>query len=220
MNLSVEVFMKIIFLLCIIFPLTSFAEERWHMVSFEADGFGSSITHEDIETKSGSPFKRVIYIFSDIGLNYAFRVSSRFQLGATYHTTHREYRLRSSNNGHSSVEIEEQAIGGFVLYNFSEDLNDSWYGGLKFSVIKYNEENSDEFQSAEGKGPFELDDSSELSEFLVGKRFSLRGFNVPNLAFSPQLSIYYKTHAKDFKDNRIGNGTGFTIQPIRFDLLF
>jgi hypothetical protein len=198
----------------------SFAEEPWHMVSFARDGFGFSASHEDINAKSKSPFKDVIYFFSDIGLNYAYRVSSRIQIGAHYQNIHREYRLRSTAGGHSSVDIEEQTVGAFVIYNFSNDLNDSWYTGYGFSVIKYNEENSEVFQTAEGKGPFELDDSSELNEILIGKRFSLRGFHVPNLAFAPQLSVFYKTHAKDFKDNRIGNGTGLNVQPIRFDLLF
>lgn len=212
--------MKFFVFLCIIFPLTALSEERRHMVSFGRDGFGLSSSHEEIDTKKKSPFKDVIYYFSDIGLNYAYRLSSRFQLGVQYQNIHNEYRFKDINGGHSSVEIEEQMFGAFGIYNFHDDLNDSWYVGYGFSVIKYNEENSDVFQNAEGKGPFEFDDSSEKHDFFVGKRFSLRGYNVENLAYSPQASVYFKSHAKDFKDNKIGNGTGFNIQPIRFDLLF
>lgn len=212
--------MKYLFLLCLLVPFAAHAEERWHMVSFGRDGVGLTGSHEDIDTKRGSPFKGVIYYFADIGLNYAYRVSSRVQIGLKYSSRHSEYRFRNTGGGHSSVEIEEQTVGGFGIYNFSEDLNDSWYAGYGYSVIKYNEENSDDFQTAEGKGPFEFDDSSSLNEIFIGKRFSLRGFKLDNFTYSPQISAYHKTHAKDFKDNKIGNGTGFTIQPIRFDLLF
>jgi hypothetical protein len=129
--------MKHIFLilLCILFPFTSFAEERWHMVSFGRDGFGLSGAHEDINTRSGSPFQSEIYYFSDIGLNYAYRVSSRVQIGAKYQNIHREYRLRSNAGGLSSVEIEVQHVGAFALYNFSEDLNDAWFAGYGYTVI-------------------------------------------------------------------------------------
>lgn len=206
----------------LLISLNTFANEQpWHMISFGRDGFGLTTAHEDIDTKDNSPFKSVILYFSDIGLNYAYRVSSRVQIGANYSNRHREFRFKSSTGGkHTSVEIEEQTIGAFAIYNFSEDLNDAWFAGYGYSVIKYNEENSPEFQTAEGKGPFEFDDASSKNELFVGKRFSLRGFNVPNLTYSPQISFYMQTHAKDFKDNRIGNGTGVTLQPIRLDLLF
>lgn len=214
--------MRFIFVLSFfLISFNSFAEEQpWHMISFGRDGFGFSTSHEDIDTKDKSPFKKVILYFSDIGLNYAYRVSSRVQIGANYSNRHREFRFKSNTGKHSSVEIEEQSVGAFAIYNFSEDIRDSWYAGYGYSVIKYNEENSEEFQSAEGKGPFEFDDASSKNEIFIGKRFSLRGFNVPNLTFSPQISFYMQTHAKDFKDNRIGNGTGINIQPIHLDLLF
>lgn len=212
--------MKTLFLLCLFVPFIARAEQPWHMVSFGTDGFGLSGSHEDIDTKTHSPFKDVMYYFADIGLNYAYRVSSRIQIGAKYSNTHREYRFRSTSGGHTSVEIDEQTVGGFAIYNFSEDLNDAWYAGYAYSVIKYNEENSEDFQTAEGKGPFEFDDASSKNEIFIGKRFSLRGFNLDNFAYSPQISGYYQSHAKDFKDNKIGDGTGFTIQPIHFDLLF
>lgn len=212
--------MKYLFLLFLFVPLSSYAEEPWHMVSFGSDGIGLTASNEDINTKGNSPFTRVIYYFADLGLNYAYRVSSRIQIGAKYSSVHREYRLRSKAGGHSSVEIEELNIGGFAVYNFSNDLNDSWYAGYGYSVIQYEEENSEAFQDAEGKGPFEFDDASSRNEIFVGKRFSLRGFKMENFTYSPQISLYHQTHAKDFKDNRIGNGEGFIIQPIRFDLLF
>jgi hypothetical protein len=65
-----------------------------------------------------------------------------------------------------------------------------------------------------------LDDITETIEFIGGKRFSLRGFDVDNLAYSPQIRIFHRTHGKDFDDQDVGNGTGFTVQPIRFDLMF
>lgn len=212
--------MKIFLLILIAFSTSSFAQEPFHMISFGRDGLGWSAGGEEIDTKSSSPFSSVKSFFNDLALNYAFRVSSRFQLGAFYQTSHYEYHFKQRGGNTSEAGIEEDQAGLFFLYNFNQDLNDAWYAGYAFSIATYEEENSSALQQAEGKGPFELDDSNTIHEIMFGKRFSLRGFNVDNLAYSPQIKFIYRTHGKDFDDNHIGNGTGVNIQPLRFDLLF
>ena len=211
---------NLIFLLLIIFSLSTFAEEPYHMVSFGRDGFGWSVGGEEMGTESSSSFKGVEYIMNNLALNYAYRINNRFQLGAFYQTTQDEYHFKKKGGGRTETSIETDQAGMFVLYNFSEDMNDAWYAGYAFSVSTYEEENSHDLQDAEGKSAFELDDASNTHELIVGKRFSLRGFNVDNLAYSPQIKIYYQTHGKDFDDNHIEDGTGFNLQPLRFDLLF
>lgn len=190
------------------------------MVSFGRDGFGWSAGGEKIDTDSSSPFSGVKSFFNDLALNYAYRVNHRIQLGAFYQSSHYEFRFKQRGGNTSETAIEEDRSGLFFLYNFSEDMNDAWYAGYAFSVATYQEENSSDFEDAEGKSPFELDDANNIHELMVGKRFSLRGFNVDNLAYSPQIRFIYQTHGKDFDDNHIGDGTGVSIQPLRFDLLF
>lgn len=190
------------------------------MVSFGRDGFGWSVSGEQIDTESSSAFKGVEYIMNNFALNYAYRINKRIQLGAFYQTTQDEYHFKKRSGGRTETSIETDQSGVFFLYNFSEDMNDAWYAGYAFSVSTYEEENSQDLENEEGKAAFELDDASSTHEIIVGKRFSLRGFNVDNLAFSPQIKFYYQTHGKDFDDNHIGNGTGLNLQPLRFDLLF
>ncbi len=196
------------------------AKEPRHMVSFGRRGAGWSATNEDLETRGSSSFRGVDYFLNDLSLNYAYRVTSRIQLGAFYEGSHSEYRFRSTGGGRSTIETEVNTAGLFALTNFSSDLNDAWYAGYAFSITNVEEENSNDFENFEDKAPFELDDVSETHELIIGKRFSLRGFAVANLAFSPQLRLFYRSHGKDFDDQAVGNGTGVTMSPIRFDLLF
>jgi hypothetical protein len=212
--------MRLVLLLSLlVFPHLLIAGPK-HMISFGRDGLGWSGIREDIKTQEDSSFHSVDYILSDIGLNYAYRLTSRLQLGVFYQGVHSEYEFDSKNSGTQSVQIESNTTGLFFHLNFSDDLNDSWYSGLGFSITSYEEENSKALEEAESKSPFELDDISNTYELILGKRFSLRGFNVANLAFSPQLKIFRRSHGKDFDDQRIRNGTGLTVQPLRFDLLF
>lgn len=213
--------MKFLILILTFFSFPLFAEEeRWHMISFGRDGLGWSTTREGMDAKRDSPFRSVDYFLNDLALNYAFRINKRIQLGAFYENSHNDYTFKKRGGGESESTIEINTTGFFSLYNFSEDLNDAWYAGLSFALTSYEEENSKDLQQSEAKGPFELDDVTETFELIVGKRFSLRGFNVDNLAFSPQLRVFYRTHGKDFDDQDVGDGTGVNLQPIRFDLLF
>lgn len=212
--------MKILLVLFVFLSLPVLAKEQpWHMVSFGRDGFGWSGTSEKIDERK-SDYKSVRYYLTDLSLNYAYRISRWFQLGGFYENYHSEYKFKKRTGGESPIEIETNRFGLFLLYNFSEDLNDSWYIGPSVSISNYEEENSHDFGDSEGKAPFELDDNSVEYEFVVGKRFSLRGFNVENLAFSPQIKVFHRTHGKDFDDQNLGSGTGVTVQPVRFDLLF
>jgi hypothetical protein len=213
--------LRLIILLLIFISFNAKAEEQpWHMISFGRNGLGWAGTAEELETKSNSQFKSVDYFLSDISINYAFRISRWFQIGGFYQGSHSEYNFKKRTGESAPLQIESNSVGTFVIYNFSEDLNDSFYVGYSFAITSYEEENSHEFSNAEGKAPFELDDITQTHELIIGKRFSLRGFNVENLAYSPQFRIFYRTHGKDFDDQDVGSGTGLNVQPLRFDLLF
>jgi Autotransporter beta-domain len=215
-----EVKVKMAFLLFAMLSFPALSEEPWHMISFGPDGLGWSGTSEDIDTRSSSTFSEVKYLLNDLSLNYAYRPNDRLQIGGFYKGTHSEYDFRKKDGGTSSTSIEENQIGLLLLYNFQEDLNDAWYAGYSYSITSYEEENSKDLQTEEEKAPFELDDLTKTHEFIVGKRFSLRGFKVENLSYSPQIRFLFRTHGKDFDDQDVGNGAGVNIQPLRFDLLF
>lgn len=204
----------------LILCLPLYADEPKHMVSFGRNGLGWSGAIENMETRSNSIFRGVDYLLNDLALNYAYRINSRIQLGGFYEGSHTEYKFKRKGGGSSTSSIEENRAGLFALYNFDDDINDSWYAGYSYSVTSYEEENSADFQTSEGKGPFELDNLTQSHELILGKRFSLRGFKVDNLSYSPQVRALYRSHGKDFDDQDVGRGAGFSFQPVRFDLLF
>lgn len=194
-------------------------DER-HMVSFGPSGFGWSGSAEQISTDKGSPFDRVENFLHEISFNYAYRFTDEMQLGGFYQTWHQEYKFYSKNGNSSSSDLETQMYGLFLLYNFSTEINESYFMGMSISFYNYEEENSGDFNNVENKTPFEIDDTGVTYELVWGKRFSLMKWNINHLTYSPQLGIFHRSHGKDFNDQKISEGVGFNIQAIKFDFLF
>lgn len=191
-----------------------------HMITFGTHGLGWSGDAERLETKSNSSFERVDDLALNLGMNYAYLFSSRIQLGLFFQNSHDEYKFYKRSGGSSTSEIESTNYGMFGLFNFSDELSDAFFIGLGASKFNHEEENAHDFTDAEGKNPFELDDTGETYEIVFGKRFNLKRWKIDHLTFSPQISFYHRTHAKDFNDQNIGDGMGFKLQLIKFDFLF
>lgn len=111
-------------------------------------------------------------------------------------------------------------VGIFTLYNFKDELHDAPYIGAGISMFSRVEETSHDFADSEGKAANETDDQGVTYELSFGHRFNLLRWNIENLTYSPQVSIFYSTHGKDFDDQDFKHGYGLGIQPIKFDLLF
>ena len=212
--------MKIFLLLLVLIPFQASAREEWHMITFGRHGLGWTGTAERMQTNGDSTFKNVTYFLSDLSLNYAYRISKRFQLGAFYEGLHREYKFRRKDGGSSPQTIESDTYGLFLIYNFNNNLYDAYYLGLGVSSTTYEEEISHDFADSEGKAPLELDDTNETYELFFGKRIPISIMGFDNLSFSPQIKFFYQTHGKDFRDQDVDYGLGMSLQPIRFDLLF
>lgn len=204
--------------LLLLLSFSTYALEPRHMISFDSTGFGWSSTFERIDGDSGSPFKNADHFISNLALNYAYRLDKRFQLGVFFQLRHEEYELK--NGGTSEQKIESTTLGAFVLYNFSDDIFSSYYLGFTVSNTNLVEENSQNLSDAENKAPFELDDHFMNYELLFGKRFPIKIGSMNNLSYSPQVTAFYRKHSKDFKDQKLTRGHGFSILPLRFDLLF
>jgi hypothetical protein len=189
------------------------------MVSFGAGGFGWSGTFERMETDSGSKFTDVEYFLHNFSLNYAYRITRRFQLGGYFQSYTSRYTFHTTA-GAPKTELETQVLGAFLIYNYSDTLSSAWFTGLSAGVFQRNDETSHDVALAESKKPFELDDAGEIYELVAGKRFRLSKWKIEHLTFAPQLSVYYKDHGKDFDDQKIKNGIGLTFQPVKFDFLF
>ena len=189
------------------------------MVSFGTQGLGWSGTIEQMRAKPGSDYRRVDQFLQNLGFNYARRLGQRFQLGGFYQNLHQEYAFHS-NGVASRSDVSVDILGAFVLYNFSDIFQEAIYMGLAFSVFNSEEENSHNFADSEGKAPFEIDDQGQSVELVFGKRFSLKKWEIEHLTFAPQIGIFYRTHGKDFNDQRIGEGVGLSLQIVKVDFLF
>lgn len=211
--------MKIFILFLSLLSLNSFADEHKHLVTFGSNGFGWSGAVEQMETRDASKFSDVDYWINQIGINYGYRLNERYLIGAHFQTFNDEYRF---NNGGKSSSVEKEVLmaGIYVLYNFSDTIANTWYTGLAISHYSNEEETDHDIASAEGKAPFELDDAGEIYEVLLGRRFSLKKWNIEHLTYAPQVGVYFKTHSKDLDDQDVKDGFGATFQPIRFDFLF
>ncbi len=207
-----------ILFLCLI-PLHSFADEHKHLVTFGSNGFGWSGAVEQMETRDASVFSEVDYWLNNIGVNYGYRLDQRYVVGAHLQVYNSEYRFKMGNAS-SPVEKEGLVFGLYALYNFSDTIANTWYTGIAISHFSDEEETSHNIALAESKNPFELDDAGEIYEVFVGRRFSLKKWNIEHLTYAPQIGIYMKTHSKDFKDQDIKDGFGISFQPVRFDFLF
>lgn len=196
------------------------ALENRHMVTFGRTGLAWNHSAERFNTQKSSLFDNLYSTMTELGLNYSYRLSNRFQLGFFYLHYRTELRFKNEAGGSSANQIENDEYGMELTYNFHDDILDAWFTSIAFSVINLEEENSSKFTGAEGKTPFELDDSSYRTGMMVGKRWNLGTLRVADVTFAPRAGIFYQTHSKDFKDQKATSGMGATLEPLRFDIFF
>lgn len=209
------------FLLLFVTSFSAFAVDDYkHMVFFGRNGLGWGGAYEEIDTESQSPFDEVKYNLSDIALNYAYRLGSRWQVGAFYQTGHSEYNFEQKDGAKAFAKVDTTLYGAMALYNFNEDFTRSYYLGAVLSYFTLEEENSHNLTAAENKAGFELDDTGITYELVFGKRFSLEKWEIKHLTYSPNISVFIRTHGRDFNDQAIDDGVGVAFQVIKFDFLF
>lgn len=206
--------------LSIFFSKSLFAETPKHMVTFGSQGLGGSFYTEQMKTGDSSDFKRVDRLFTNLGFNYAYRLTQRIQIGGFYSTSQEEYDFNPRESGRATSKIDSTSIGIFALYNFHDEIDNAFYVGVSAANFNYEEQNSQSFVSAENKTPYEIDDAGQSYELFFGKRFDLISRSIRHLTYAPQVGVFMKTHSKDFNDQNIGQGSGVSIHALKFDFLF
>lgn len=199
---------------------TEVAERPRHMVMITSQGFGYGGAVEKAEMKDSSPFKNVTINRNNFALNYAYRLTDGVQLGAFYKQSHYDGNLTSKTGTDADIDQMSNSFGVFSIYNFNDDLYSSYYIGFLFANINTEQEYGHGLTEAEGKAPFELDDTGSLYQIYFGKRFPLKRFGIHNITYSPQISLYSRTYGKDFSDQGFEKGKGIIVDIIRFDVLF
>lgn len=190
------------------------------MVSFNPGGLGASFNAEQMKGKDSSNFKHVNRMFNDFGLNYAYLITHRLQLGGFFSISEQKYVFEPKNGSTATNRVTETTIGIFALYNFRDELEKSYYLGLSLANFNIEEQNAHSFTIAETKNPFELDDAGQSLQLMFGKRFALISEKNKHLSYAPELTVFYRTHSKDFKDQKIRHGFGAGLHLLKFDFLF
>lgn len=198
----------------ILLTFDSEALEDRHMLTFGRRGIGWNNSAEKFNSQDSSALRNLTSWMVDLGLNYSYRFTNRFQLGFFYEHYQTELRFKNRDGGSSSMDFMNDELGIEAIYNFSDDLPSAWFTSLAFSFINLEEENSDKFTNAEGKGPFELDDHSYRTAIFVGKRWDLGNLKRADISFAPKFGLFYQTHAKDFNDQKATSGIGVNFEPL------
>lgn len=198
-------------------PLSLFAAEPpKHMISFGSTGFSGSASYERFSTSNSSFLKDFNILKSNLSLNYAYRLSERWQLGVFLSHSDEVRDFQTTNGKKGKVKSFTWHYGLSGIYNFSSDFFNSYYSALTLSIFNHEEE----FTHGSPYYSLEDDRQAEILELTLGKRFSLKNFNISNISYSPDLTVFVANSHKDFNDDGIDHSTGLIIRLLKFDILF
>jgi len=186
------------------------------MIQIGNSGFGASGSYERFSPKADAEFDEFNITKGDLTLNYSYAFFSQFQLGLFYSNSHDQRRFKTANGSTGEIEFKSQHIGLQALWNFSENLQESWYLGALVSHMNLEDETS----KTEPLNYLEDDRSAQSIDFILGKRFGLDQWGLKNISYSPSLSIFITNSQKDYEDDGIDKSYGFSLNLIKFDVLF
>lgn len=207
---------KLLLLMLALTPLTVLAEKfPRHMVMLNETGLGGFASYEHFSPRSRSIFNKYEIFNGNLEVNYTYSLDNRWQLGAFFVNRSHERDVETNSGLRGKIETDFQILGGVLLYNFSDDLYNSWLTGA--AVGYHNQE--EEFD----KGiQFILEDDRQAVsfEYIVGKRFSLKNNGLANISYSPSLSFFVANSTKDYEDDKINFSYGVMLHFLKFDVLF
>jgi hypothetical protein len=186
---------SLLLVLVVFFSASALAQK--HMVEFNADSFllgrlsftSQKYRYTDAqEDKSGFLF-----------LNYAYTILPQVQVGS-------QVSYNKYSYGQATSEGYDILVGG--IYNFSSDLNKSFYTSL-YAGWSWNHQF--------GTGQDIVHEESFISKVAFGKRFPLTFLNLENFTYSPEVSFQSmnptKRADKEWEQD-------FSIKYLQFSVLF
>lgn len=189
--------------------ISSVAFAQKHMVRMDVDGNGSvnsidfSMSNKDNgTTKSKS---------SNIRLNYAYTVAPQWQVGITFGMN------KTDSGAATNATGTENILGLSGYYNMSEELNNTCYFGLHYTMTSVK----DNFTGTKStSATLAKDDKANTITLEYGHRFNvgkLWGLHVtysPSVAYSMETAKFDQAGKKDEKNNSLGWNW------LKFDVLF
>ncbi len=182
-----------VFLLFVLSLGTSAYGQQLHMIEMSTDNSALGALNFSESGGGGRSKSSDTNLF--LGGNYAYKISERVQLGgqATYVNSDREY--------------ESYSLLAGAIYNLSDDLTNAFYTSLYagmswFHVYQPNIVSGKHQETITGKLAF-------------GKRFALSNINLPNITYSPEISV---TRSENTKSESYTNN--ITVSFIQFSAFF
>jgi hypothetical protein len=208
--------LKLLLIVLSLIPLTTLAANfPRHMVMLNQWGFGGYASYEHFSPRSDSIFDKYDILTGNIELNYTYALDSRWQMGGFFINNSQGREVKTATGKTGQIKTDNRIVGTHLLYNFSDDLYNSWLTG---AVLSYHNQ---EEEFAKGIQDFLEDDRQAVYfEALIGKRFSLKNNGLANITYSPSLSFFVANSKKDYEDDKINFSYGVNIHFLKFDVLF
>lgn len=195
------------------------AENQKHMVMFGNDftaGWSGAAATADVDSSLGIDELNVGE--GNFNLNYSYAVAPQFQIGINVESEVNTSETKAKAGGKINSEDSVSTILLFGLFNFSDNLSDSFYLGGGFGKSWIKDETKDTTGGSTTTVESEYDADVLFATF--GKRFNLKFMGIENLTYSPSILFSKQSIGGDLEDSGVNSLTVFQIDLIKFDLLF
>lgn len=210
---------KLLAVVTVVLSLNAFADESKHMVTFGNNvntGWSGSAASADTDKKLG--IDELTIGNGEFSVNYAYRLGSNFQIGA--YISNEMSTSEAKYDAGGKIKSEENVFSVYLLgiYNFSDNFEESFYLGVGIGKENHKDETKDTTGGTTDKTESEYDVTGYMVQF--GKRFNLKNLGIQNLTYSPGISYHHGTVGGDLEDSGVNSISMFTIDVVKFDLLF
>lgn len=214
--------MKFILVLCSLFIAANVfaqSESPKHMVMFGntfSAGWSGSASTADVDSGLGIEDYEVTN--GNFKINYAYSVLPQLQIGLDYESEMTTTEVKAEAGGKVKSEERSASLMAFVIFNFTENLYDSFYLGAGIGKEWNEDETKDSTGGSTTKTESEWDANTLFATF--GKRFNLKGIGIQNLTYSPSITYIRGEVNGDLEDEGVNSLSQFRIDLVKFDLLF
>lgn len=211
---------KMIVLVVALLSLSAFAQDNpKHQVMFgNTFSVGWSGSGSTAEVDSDLGIKDYDIANGELSLNYAYTIAPQFQLGAHFSNEMDSSETKYAAGGKVESEETSTSLVVFGIFNFSEDLFNSFYLGA--GIGKSWSDSTDKDSTGGTTVENDLEYDANIYYLTFGKRFNLESLGIKNLTFSPGISYFHMDINGDAEDAGLESISTVVIDLVKFDLLF
>lgn len=210
------------FVVALLFVSTAlFAQEKEskHMVMFGNQftaGWSGSASRADVDSRLG--IDNLDIMNGEFNINYAYKIAPQIQIGIDIAAESTTNETKYNAGGKVKSEEDTSSLTLFGIFNFSENIQDSFYFGVGLGRGWSNEETKDTTEVPVEKAKTES--NMTLYYLAFGKRFNLEFMGIQNLTYSPGIAYSHFEMSGDLEDQGVNSISNFRIDIMKFDLLF